>query len=150
MKTNTQIQQHVPANRKRKPSVSASEFGAEVRKGVVTLAGHVYSVNAFNVRSFAESFLKSPLANAMLERGEPLKFFLPIRRSDCAEWGGVDITIAGVTKERIAREEREAHAPIQHGNGYSDNPHGPLKPGDYGVHSWPRTTELMKNGPGKR
>ena len=55
-------------------------------------------INAFAVDLLAESFLKSPLAKMTFEKGEPLKFFLPVQRSDCAGWVGVDITLAPVDK----------------------------------------------------
>lgn len=148
MKTNRTNQLDILTESKWKRSVNAPQMGIEVKKGVVTMAGQVDGINAFNVELFAESFLKSPLAKAMLGRGEPLKFFLPIRRNDCAEWGGVDITIAGVTNEHIAKMQEATAAPDR-GNGYSSNPHGPLKPGDFGVLSHPDTAKLMKNNPGR-
>jgi hypothetical protein len=54
--------------------------------------------------------------------------------------------IAAATKKRIPRDE----APLvesDRGNGYSSNPHGPLKPGDFGVHSHPDTAKLMRHRP---
>ncbi|SEQ06481.1 hypothetical protein SAMN04488038_103241 [Solimonas aquatica] len=115
--------------------------------GVLTAAGYALGISAADATLFAESFLKSPMAKAMLERGEPLKFFLPIQLSEHAEWGGVDITIAGVRTEHVG-SPREAPA-TDRGNGYSSNPHGPLQPGDYGVHSHPDTAGLMKNVSGE-
>ena len=53
-------------------------------------------INGFGVQLVAESFLKSPVAQQTLERGEPIKFFMPIHRSDCAGWSGVEITLAAV------------------------------------------------------
>lgn len=53
-------------------------------------------INGFGVQLVAESFLKSPLAQQALERGEPLRFFLPVQRGDCAGWSGVEITLAAV------------------------------------------------------
>ncbi len=53
-------------------------------------------INAFGAQLTAESFLKSPLAQQALDRGEPLRFFLPIRRCDCSGWSGVEITLAAV------------------------------------------------------
>lgn len=55
-------------------------------------------VNAFAVELLAESFLKSPLSKRAFEKGEPVKFFLPVQRADCPGWVGVDITIAAVDK----------------------------------------------------
>ena len=82
----------------------------------------------------------------MLKRGEALKFFLPVQRSDCAEWAGVDITIAGVTKEWLIGE-LERSAASRRGGSRISSPHGLLEPGDYGVHSHPDTAKLMKNRP---
>lgn len=55
-------------------------------------------INSFGLDLVAESFLKSPIAAQALASGDPLKISLPIDRSDCAEWVGVEITIAGVPK----------------------------------------------------
>ncbi len=54
--------------------------------------------------------------------------------------------IAAAKKKRIAREEAPP-AETDRGNGYSSNPHGPLKPGDFGVHSHPDTAKLMRHRP---
>jgi len=53
-------------------------------------------INAFGAQLLAESYLKSPLAEQALQRGEPMKFFLPINRSDCPGWSGVEILISAV------------------------------------------------------
>lgn len=53
-------------------------------------------MNAFAVQLLAESFLKNPLAKRTSERGEPLRFFLPVRRSDCPGWMGVDFLLVAV------------------------------------------------------
>lgn len=53
-------------------------------------------LNAFGAQLLAESYLKSPLAEQALQRGEPVRFFLPIHRGDCAGWSGVEISIAAV------------------------------------------------------
>ena len=53
-------------------------------------------INAFGAQLLAESYLKSPLAEQALQRGEPVRFFLPIHRGDCAGWSGVEIAIAAV------------------------------------------------------
>ena len=53
---------------------------------------------------------------------------------------------AGVTKDWIAGPPK-APAAAERGNGYSSNPHGPLKPGDFGVHSHPETAKLPRNPP---
>ena len=54
-------------------------------------------INAFGAQLLAESYLKSPMAKYAMERGEPLKFFLPINRSDCARWSGVEISISAIS-----------------------------------------------------
>ena len=128
--------------------VRRHQTGVEVKKGVVTLEGYVESIDTSNAALFAASFLRSPLAKIMVERHEPLTFFLPVLSTDCAEWCGVDITISGVTKEQFAKE-KVFSAESDRGNGYSNNPHGALTPGDFGVHSHPDTTSLGKNDPGK-
>lgn len=53
-------------------------------------------LNVFGADLLAESFLKSPIAKQALEKGDPVRFFLPVRRSDCAEFVGVEISIAAV------------------------------------------------------
>jgi hypothetical protein len=50
-------------------------------------------INAFGADLFLESFLKSPMASAVFERGKPLDFFYPINRGDCKEWAGVQVTL---------------------------------------------------------
>jgi hypothetical protein len=55
-------------------------------------------INAPAADLLGESFLRSPMAKIMLDKGEPLKFFLPIQRGDCPGWVGVDITISAVDK----------------------------------------------------
>lgn len=55
-------------------------------------------INVFAVDLLGESFLKSKLAKMAFDKGEPVKFFLPIVRGDCEGWVGVDITIAAVDK----------------------------------------------------
>lgn len=109
-------------------------------------------ITAFKVESFAESFLNSPLARAMFERGEPLKFFLPVHQDHNLEWQGVNITIAAVPRETLAIGPT-AHALGPRGNGHSGNPPGPLRPGDFGVHSHPDTETLVEHGrqdPGRK
>lgn len=108
------------------------------------------------VESFAEWFVRSPLARAMIEDGQPYRIFLPIRSREHDGWDGVEITIACVSGVR-AMQERDVLAPDglgpdvlgppERGNGYSANPPGPLKPGDFGVHSHPDTTRLMEPTP---
>ncbi len=44
---------------------------------------------------------------------------------------------------------KEALSILERGNGYSCNPLGPLKPGDFGVHSHPDTEKLMKDPVGR-
>lgn len=155
MEADTKIQQHVLSGLQRKPSDNALPRSATTsEKDTMTPAEHVGGIGTFDVELFAESYLKGSLAKAvlerkaMLERGEPLKFFLPFQRGDCAEWSGVDIMIAGVAKERTSRKQ-ETFAVSDRGNGYSSNPPGPLKPGDFGVHSHPDTTKLLKEVPGR-
>jgi len=149
MEADTKIQQHVLSGLQRKPSDNALPRSATTsEKDTMTPAGHVGGIGTFDVELFAESYLKGSLAKAVLECGEPLKFLLPFQRGDCAEWSGVDITIAGVARERTFRKQ-ETFAESDRGNGYSSNPPGPLKPGDFGVHSHPDTTKLLKKGPGR-
>jgi hypothetical protein len=59
-------------------------------------------LNVFGADLLAESFLKSPIAKQALEKGDPVRFFLPVRRSDCAEFVGVEISIAAVPVEVTA------------------------------------------------
>jgi hypothetical protein len=132
---------------KAKLSGKRSVIDAETRQQAVLSARDFEDIDALDAKLFAESFLKSPLAISMLERGEPLKFFVPVQRSDCAKWGGVDITIAGVTKAWIVGE-LEKSAASRPGGGHASRRLGLLKPGDYGVHSHPHTAKLAKNGPG--
>ncbi len=42
---------------------------------------------------------------------------------------------------------KEALEILERGNGYSSNPPGALKPGDFGVHSHPDTNKLLKDDP---
>ncbi|MCL4695476.1 MAG: hypothetical protein KJ023_00215 [Burkholderiaceae bacterium] len=62
-------------------------------------------LNVFGADLLAESFLKSPIAKQALEKGDPVRFFLPVRRSDCAEFVGVEISIAAVPVEVTANAE---------------------------------------------
>lgn len=55
-------------------------------------------INTPAVVLFAESFLKSPLAMPAFEKSKPVRFFLPVLRSDTPGWVGVDIAIAPVDK----------------------------------------------------
>lgn len=55
-------------------------------------------INAFGADLFLESFLKSPLAGMVFERGEPLDFYYPINRGDCKEWAGVQVTLMPIKK----------------------------------------------------
>lgn len=93
------------------------------------------------LESFAEWFVRSPLAKTMIEGGQPFKIFLPVNFRENEAWGGVEITIACVTAARGATLEHGV-APPDRGNGHSSNPHGPLEPGDFGVHSHPDTANL--------
>lgn len=45
---------------------------------------------------FCESILRSPVAAASADAEKPLAFFLPISRSDCDGWAGVEITFRAV------------------------------------------------------
>lgn len=107
-------------------------------------------ISAFKVQSFAESFLDSPLARAVFERGQPLRFFLPVMGEDNFEWKGVEITIAGVPRRARAPATQPRTLSLR-GNGHCDNPKGPLQPSDYGVHSHPDTGKLLKpDAPARR
>lgn len=68
---------------------------------------HNTGLNPFAAELLAESYLKSKLAQMMFDKGEPLRFFLPVQRKDCPGWVGVDITIAAVDKfdEPAKKEE---------------------------------------------
>lgn len=65
---------------------------------------HTVGLNPFGVVLVAESLLKSPLA-AMSADDKPLTFFMPINRSDCAGWSGVEITLKAVRSEQAQKEE---------------------------------------------
>lgn len=106
------------------------------------------------LESFAEWFVRCPLAKSMIEGGQPFKIFLPVKFRENEAWGGVEITIACVTEARGATLEH-ALPGADRGNGYSSNPRGALKPGDYGVHSHPDTAllltgEVADEKPGKK
>lgn len=94
------------------------------------------------LESFAEWFVRSPLAKSMIESGQPFKIVLPVKFRENEAWHGVEITIACVTEARGVTLGHPLAGPDR-GNGYSSNPHGPLKPGDYGVHSHPDTAQLL-------
>jgi hypothetical protein len=154
MKADMQVQQGAVAEVNSNRPAKRSLIGVENKKNALPPAAYFDGIDALDATLFAESFLKSPLAGQMLERGEAFKFFLPVQRSDCAKWGGVDITIAGVTKAwLIADLERSAKS--HRGGGHSGSPYRLLKPGDYGVHSHPDTEKLAKlakqtkGGPGE-
>lgn len=93
------------------------------------------------LESFAEWFVRSPLAKSMIEEGQPFKIFLPVKFRENEVWGGVEITIACVTHASGTTLDHAIPAPDR-GNGHSSNPHGPLQPGDFGVHSHPDTAKL--------
>lgn len=57
---------------------------------------HAVGINPFGVMLVAESLLKSPVVNTSME--EPLSFFFPVNRADCADWEGVQITLRPVPK----------------------------------------------------
>jgi hypothetical protein len=50
-------------------------------------------LNYFGAQLLAESLLKSPIATQIADKGEPLKIMIPINRSDCAGWIGVEMTL---------------------------------------------------------
>jgi hypothetical protein len=143
MKADMQAKLGVVAEVNSKQPAKRSLIGVEIKKNALPPAGYFDRIDALDVTLFAESFLKSPLASQMLARGEALKFFLPVRHSDCAKWGGVDITIAGVTKKWLVGDLKRS-AEMHRGGGHSSSPYGLLKPGDYGVHSHPDTAKLVK------
>jgi hypothetical protein len=68
-------------------------------------------INAFGAQLLAESYLRSPLAEQAMQRGEPVRFFLPIHRSDCAGWSGVEISIAAVPDPDRAEIRVQADLP---------------------------------------
>lgn len=76
-------------------------------------------LNVFGADLLAESFLKSPIAKQALEKGDPVRFFLPVRRSDCAEFVGVEISIAAVPVEVTANASL---------SGRGDEPNYEVKP----------------------
>lgn len=51
-------------------------------------------LNAFAAKLLAESLLRSQMAP--LSADEPLTFFFPVKRDDCAGWSGVTITLEAV------------------------------------------------------
>jgi hypothetical protein len=55
-------------------------------------------INAFAADLLAESYLRSGLAQPLAEKGKTLQFFLPVNRSDCPTWKGVEISIKAVAK----------------------------------------------------
>jgi hypothetical protein len=57
-------------------------------------------LNPFGLDLFVESFLRSALANQLLDRGEPLNFKYPVDRSDCKEFSSVQITIMPILKDK--------------------------------------------------
>lgn len=65
---------------------------------------HTVGLNPFGVVLVAESLLKSPIA-AMSADDKPLTFFMPINRSDCAGWAGVEITLKAVRSVQAQKEE---------------------------------------------
>jgi len=54
-------------------------------------------LNSFAVQLLAESLLKSQLAP--ISAAEPVKFFFPVQRGDCAGWCGVNITLEALPAE---------------------------------------------------
>lgn len=50
-------------------------------------------LNYFGAQLLVESLLRSQIATEIAEKGEPLKIFIPINRSDCAGWVGAEITL---------------------------------------------------------
>ena len=70
MKTDIQVQQDVLAELKWEPSVNVADIGAEVKDGIVTLAGHV--------DSYVENGMPSALLNASpVSRRSPSKSTSP-------------------------------------------------------------------------
>ena len=57
---------------------------------------HTLGINPYAVTLLAESALKSPIAEKFVK--EPLTFFFPVNRADCADWVGVEITITTVKR----------------------------------------------------
>lgn len=55
---------------------------------------HTVGLNPFGAVLLAESMLKSPLAQMTI--GKPQRFFMPISRSDCAGWAGVQFSLEAV------------------------------------------------------
>jgi|APLak6261669087_1056070.scaffolds.fasta_scaffold03447_2 NTP pyrophosphatase (non-canonical NTP hydrolase) len=55
-------------------------------------------INAFAADLLFESFLKSPIADAVFERGTPLNFAYPINRSDTPKWAGAQVTIMPIKR----------------------------------------------------
>jgi hypothetical protein len=53
-------------------------------------------LNPFGMQLLAESLLKSAIAEQLHARGEPLRFYFPISRGDCAGWAGVNVTLMPV------------------------------------------------------
>ena len=55
---------------------------------------HTMGINPFGVQLLAESLLRSHVAD--MSADEPLAFFFPVSREDCAGWNGVEITLKAV------------------------------------------------------
>ncbi|MFN7610244.1 MAG: hypothetical protein ACK5QX_04810 [bacterium] len=59
---------------------------------------HSVGLNPFAAELLAESLLKSPMAQMSAEK--PLTICFPVKRSDCAGWIGVKITLEAVPEAK--------------------------------------------------
>lgn len=118
--------------------------GTKLTNFVVTLAGRTESLCTLDVDSCDDSFIDMLLATIPLKNSQSLDLLVSIKRSNGAEWNGLDITLEDVSNTRSVLKQTLSITQSR-GNGYSSNPHGPLTPNDYGVHSHPDTSKLLKS-----
>jgi hypothetical protein len=64
-------------------------------------------LNYFGAQLLAESLLRSAIASQIAEKGEPLNIMIPINRSDCAGWAGVEMTLKPVKAKHVADTESD-------------------------------------------
>lgn len=77
-------------------------------------------LNTFAVQLLAESLLRSPMAP--ISAGEPLTFFFPVHREDCAGWVGVKITLEAV-RAQVETEPQTTYGPDDAEFGMSEHRH---------------------------
>ncbi|WP_164964273.1 hypothetical protein [Rubrivivax sp. JA1026] len=72
---------------------------------------HAAGINPFAVTLVAESLLKSPIAAR--SANEPLDFFFPVKREDCAGFIGVSFTLQAVEASSAETQPTPAPAPAE-------------------------------------